>query len=231
MGSTFAGLKAGVLAGLLYCGTIALANLIMLILFKQDALNLINQNFSSQCSSAEDCFLSVLQIYLPLNTFTNFLISIFYSSIYGRLYEYIPGSEPSTKGVTISLILLINLSLLGSVVTQFAYIARIVIIIASVVLTLIYGVILGKFYKRYTRFVEFISQDKENLKILVDGRNMTNKKATFSVRSIHKIRAEGKIPFKSWTTTGGVRIEDPRSYETSFEVTGDGVVKVVGKSQ
>jgi FlaA1/EpsC-like NDP-sugar epimerase len=233
MGSLLGGLKAGVVSGIIYVSSLALVNLAALYLYKNEAISLIEKNFASQCMSitAEGCFLSVIQVYLPVNMFVNYMLLLFYSSIYGRLYEYIPGREYYSKGVTISLILLLNLAFFGSVITQFTFYGRLIVLFAAILLTIILGFLLGKFYRRYTRLVEFQSSDPEHIRVFVDGRDVTGKKLTLSVRSTHRARAEGKIPFKSWVVTGGVSVDDPRSYETFFEVNGDGILRVNGKNE
>ena len=60
-------------------------------------------------------------------------------------------------------------------------------------------------------------------RILVDGRDMTGKSRTFAFNSTHSIRADAREgSFKGWATSGGVKVEDPRAYDTAMEIEGDG---------
>jgi hypothetical protein len=231
MGSIFGGLKAGVVSGIVYIALLGVINIIALYIFKDEAIRLIQENYSAQCSgiTAEGCFLAVVQVYLPVNMFVSFVLLLVYASIYGRLFEYIPGTSYTSKGVTVSLILLLTMSFFGSAVTQFTFFGRVIVLASAFVLTIMLGVLLGRFYRRYTRTVEFQSSHPEGLRIFVDRRDVTGKRLTFSLHSIHKARAEGKIPFKNWTFTGGVIVEDQRSFETPFEINGDGILKVNGR--
>lgn len=233
MGSALGGLKAGVIAGIFFVGLLGLVNLFLLYIFKQDAIKLIEQNYSEQCATitAEGCFLSVVEVYLPVNIFVNYMVLLVFSSIYGRLFEYIPGRSYSAKGFSIALVLLLTLSFLGSVVTQFTFLGRVIVLASALVLTVVFGIMLGRFYRRYTRIVEFQSTHPEELRVIVDGRDVTGKKLTFPVHSIHKAKAEGNVPFRSWAATGGVSVEDQKSFETEFEVSGDGVLRANGRHE
>jgi hypothetical protein len=94
--------------------------------------------------------------------------------------------------------------------------------------TPLFGYLLGRLYKKYTREVEFSSQDPELLRVVVDGRESTGKVKTFATTSNHKLRAEvaEDASFKEWQATGGVSLEDTRSFETTMEVNDNG--KLVG---
>ena len=123
--------------------------------------------------------------------------------------------------------LLIALLYLGLAGLSFEYTARILISLFDLAATIVYAVILGGLYRRYTRSVEFVSQDENSLKIIVDGRNLTGKTRTFHLRSSHEVKGEtsGDSSFKEWAISGGVSIEDPRSFRTTIEVNGDGMLK------
>ena len=75
--------------------------------------------------------------------------------------------------------------------------------------------------------MKFDSEDENSLKIIVDGRNLTGKTRTFHLRSSHEVKGETSedSAFKEWAISGGVSIEDPRSFRTSIDVNGDGVLK------
>jgi F420-0:gamma-glutamyl ligase-like protein len=92
--------------------------------------------------------------------------------------------------------------------------------------TILFGYLLGRLYGKYTRVVQIASQDPDLLKVLVDNSDMTGKARTFATTSNHKLRAEvsGDASFLGWATSGGVTLEDPKSFETVMEVNGDGSI-------
>jgi len=175
----------------------------------------------------EECFSSVVLVYIPYFIFLGFVISLVFAAAYGILYEHLPGQSPRVKAASMGLLLLIALLYLGLAGLSFEYTARILISLFDLAATVVYAVILGGLYRRYTRSVEFVSQDENSLKIIVDGRNLTGKTRTFHLRSSHDVKGEtsGDSSFKEWAISGGVSIEDPRSFRTTIEVNGDGMLK------
>ena len=224
MGSAFAGVKAGILAGMVYAGSIGLFNVLLLYTLKGDVLQFLSANLPSACGGVaggslptpEECFSSVVLVYIPYFTFLGFVISLVFAAAYGILYEHLPGHSQRVKAASIALLLLIALLYLGLAGLSFEYTARILI-----------SFILGGLYRRYTRSVEFVSQDENSLKIIVDGRNLTGKTRTFHLRSSHEVKGETSedSSFKEWAISGGVSIEDPKSFRTTIEVNGDGMLK------
>ncbi len=233
MGSAFAGVKAGILSGIIFSGSIGLFNVILLYLLKSDVLQFTSGNgcagivAGGTVPTPDECFTLLVTIYIPFFVFLIFIISLFFAASYGRFFEYIPGQGHKTKSVSIALILLIVLLTLGLAGISFEFVARISSIAFNLFMAVAYGLVLGTLYRRYTRSVEFVSPDPSSLVIRVDGKNFTGKKRTFSVRSSHSVRAvtsEG-WSFKEWAASGGVEIEDSKSFETSIEIKGDGMLK------
>ncbi len=236
MGSFFAGVKAGTLAGVVYVGGLALFNVLLPYAFKSDVLNIISQTYPQSCVPAEsvnataiaveDCFSSVVVVYMPLVAFLGFLVSLVYSGIFGAFYEYFPG-RGAVKGETLGVIVGISLLLLNLVGVYFDFTAKVAIVTFFFAWTIVYGLLMGKLYSRYTRTVQVVSQDDKSLRILVDGRDYTGKTRTFAARSSHNVKAkvEEGSSFKEWSVSGGVQVEDARSFETTMEVEGDGVLK------
>lgn len=229
-------MKAGILAGIFYSFSIGLFNVLLLYLLKGDVLAFLSTNLSSACGgvlsggaipTAEDCFSSVILVLIPFFSFLGFIVSLLFAGGYGLFFEYIPGQSYRVRAASVGFLLLIALLLLGLGGLTFEYLARVLISFFDLAVTVVYAVILGSLYRRYTRVVEFISQDENSLKILVDGRNLTGKTRTFHVRSSHEVRGETteESTFKEWATSGGVSIEDTRSFKTTIEVNGDGMLK------
>ncbi len=95
--------------------------------------------------------------------------------------------------------------------------------------TVVFGYMLGRLYRRYTRLVQLVSLDEGSLRVLLDGRDYTGKARTLAVTSTHRVRAEvaEDASFKQWEAEGGITIDDPRSFETTIEVTGNGTLKAL----
>lgn len=236
MGSFFAGVKAGTLAGLVYLGGLAVANVGVLYALKGQVYSIIMTHFSEYCTSAPSgnstssipaCFNSVLSVYVPFIAFIGFFIALLYSGIFGQLYEYIPGRSPVAKGELIAIVVGVNLVFLDLSGVFFNFTSAVMTTAAFLVLTFVFGLILGRLYKKYTRTVTFQSDDSELLRIRVDRRDLTGKSRTFAATSSHKVTADltEDASFKEWATSGGITLEDPRSFETVMEVNGDGLLK------
>lgn len=234
MGSAFAGLKAGVLTGILYSGCVGAFNALLLYILKQDVIQFVSLHGcsgvqGSQQPTPEECFSIVISIYIPYFAFLTFIVSLFFAATYGRFFEYIPGSGYKSKALSISLFLLLTLLFIGLGGLAFEYIARVVLSIFNLIMTLFYAIVLGSLYKRYTRVVSFLSEDEKEARILVNGSDYTSKTRTLALNSTHTIRAltKGSSSFKEWAYSGGVRVEDPKSFETHMEVNGDGILKMI----
>jgi Family of unknown function (DUF6789) len=236
LGSTLAGVKAGVIAGIVFVAAVALVNVVLLYVFKSDAMSLIGNAYPTQCPlaptnstvSAEACFTSVIQVDIPIYAFQSFLISLFIAGIFGRLYETLPGSSANTKGITVASIMAVTYILLGLPGVSFEYSDTVILNVAFIVLTMLYGLGLGRLYKRYTRAVEFATDDPD-VRVLVDRKDLTGKSRTFAKKSTHELSVKGESGFREWVVSGGVTVEDPHSYETTMEVEGDGLLKASTK--
>ncbi|MDV3294092.1 MAG: hypothetical protein LYZ70_07460 [Nitrososphaerales archaeon] len=237
MGSTLAGVKAGVIAGLVYIGALAISNVIVLYASEPDVLTYITNNFAQVCSpvptvnstTVQDCFASLAPVYLPYVAFIGFIVTLVYSGVFGRFYDLIPGKSFRFKGLVIAPLVAINLLVFQLVGITFEVSATVVLMIVLIGSTIAYGLLLGGLYKRYTRVVQFVSQDESALKIIVGRSNLTGKSRTFAAKSSHEVRADvaDDSSFRGWTVSGGVTVEDPKSFETSMEVNGDGLLKAL----
>ncbi|HLQ07207.1 MAG TPA: hypothetical protein VK126_05575 [Nitrososphaerales archaeon] len=234
MGSFFAGIKAGTLSGILYLGGMALFNAILLYTLKPDVLTVIRQSYSSTCApvasvnatTVEDCFASVVAVDVPYLAFVGFFIALLYAGIFGRYFDSFPLKSTTLKGEAIAAVVGVNLVIFGFAGFFFNSEAVIATSTFLVPWTIVFGYFLGRLYKKYTRVVEFQSQDPDSLKVVVDGRDYTGKLRTFALTSSHSVRADvsDDASFKEWEPTGGIKIEDPRSFESLMEINGDGVL-------
>jgi len=232
MGSFFAGIKAGTLGGLLYIGGLAAFNVGQLYAFKGVALNLISQNNPTVCpslnvTSTEACFNSVVAWYIPYTALLGFFVAVFFAGIFGWSFESFPGKSPVAKGEVAAVLVVIGLILGGLYGVNLGSIATILLIVFMVGWTGLFGYILGRLYSRYTRAVRIESAEEKLVKVMVDGKDYTGRIRTFAHTSVHKVRAEIEegASFKGWNVSGGVTVEDSRSFETIMEVNGDGLLK------
>jgi len=222
-------------AGIFYIGSLALANLGILYFSKQDILTYITNNYSYVCApvnsvnatSVQDCFNSLAPVYLPFIAFIGFFITLAYSSVFGRMYDWLPGKSPSLKGLFVAPLVALSLlffQVLGFTFELSATEALVVVLIAA---TLAYGILIGRLYKRYTRVVQFVSEDESALRIIVGRTDLTGKTTTLAANSTHRIEAKvsDDSSFKGWGVSGGVAVEDVRSFESTMEVKGDGLLK------
>jgi hypothetical protein len=236
LGSFFAGVKAGTLSGILYVGGLAVFNVALLYSLKPEVLNAISQSYSQVCtsgtplngtSSVEDCFSLLVAVDVPYVAFVGFFVTLLYAGIFGIWYERFPGKGSLAKGETLGALVALNLLFFGFYGFYFDYTSGVATGAFLLVWTLVFGYVVGKLYKKYTRVVKFESKDPNSLRIFVDGKDMTGKERTFATTSTHKVRAEvvEDASFKQWEAAGGVKIEDPRSFETAMEVAGDGQLR------
>jgi len=231
MGSFFAGIKAGTLGGIVYIGGIAVFNILLLYAFQANVLKDVAQLFPNQCplipninGSAQDCFSSVISVDVPFIAFVAFFINLIYAGVFGLYYDSLPSKSPTLKGLLFAVIICANLVFFGFSAYVFDNESMLLAGLFLLGWTPVFGYVLGRLYKKYTRLVSFSSQDPGLLKVLVDGRDCTGKGRTFATTSSHKVRAEvaEDASFKEWEPGGGITLDDTRSFETAMEVNGDG---------
>lgn len=235
MGSFLAGIKAGTLGGILYIGGMALFNVVLLYVLRPDVLMVIQRSYSSICTpvanvngtSVEDCFASVVAVDVPYIAFVAFFVTLLYAGLFGRYFDSLPSSSTTIKGETIGALIGANLVFFGFSGFYFDSVSAVATGLFLIAWTLVFGYFLGRLYRKYTRVIAFESLDSNLLRVLVDGRDLTGKVRTFAHTSNHKLRAEvtDDASFKEWEATGGIKLEDPRSFETLMEIEGDGTLK------
>jgi hypothetical protein len=228
LGSFLAGIKAGTLSGIVYIGGIAIFNAILLIVLKAQVIDFISQTklCTGVATTLNDCFWLVVTYDVPFLAFVGFFIALLYCGVFGLFYDRFPGGW-AIKGEMIAAVVGINLVYFNYSGFYFNYQSEVVGIPFFLAWTAVFGYLMGRLYSKYTRLVSFQSEDPEALRVLLDGRNATGKSRTLSLTSTHKLRADASddASFKEWVTSGGITLEDHRSFETTFEVNGDGLVK------
>jgi hypothetical protein len=176
--------------------------------------------------SAAECFSAVIAVDVPFIAFVAFFITLLYAGTFGLYYDSVPTHSATVKGLTLGVIVGANLLFFGFSGYVFDYESALATGLLMVAWTPLFGYLFGRLYKKYTRLVEFSSQDRELLRVMVDGRDYTGKARTFAATSTHNVRAEvaDDASFKEWAPSGGVTLEDSRSFETVMKVSGDGTV-------
>ena len=242
MGSYFAGIKAGTLSGILYVAGLAAFNVLLLYALKGDVLQAINQANPVDCplvqtvnGSAQDCFDLVVSVSVPFVSFVSIFVVLFVSGLFGLYYDSLPGGSAVVKGLFFGAIavfcMVFVVPLFFGLGLIYAFNLPSEVATGGFLLcwTPVFGYLLGRLYKKYTRAIDFSSQDPNLLKVMVDGRDSTGQSRTFATTSSHKLRAEVAegASFREWEATDGILLEDPRSFETTMEVNNDG--RIVGK--
>jgi len=231
LGSFFAGIKSGTLSGILYVGGIAVFNVVLLYAVQSSALNAISQAYPQSCplvpnvnGSAADCFQSVVSVDVPFIAFVAFFITLIYAGVFGLYYDSLPNRGSTVKGLIFAAVIGLSLVFFGFSGYVFDTESGIATSVMMLLWTPLFGYLLGRLYKKYTREVEFSSQNPELLKIVVDGRDSTGRVKTFATTSNHKLRAvvAEDASFKEWQAIGGISLEDERSFETTMEVNDNG---------
>jgi len=236
LGSFFAGVKAGTLGGILYVGGTSIFNVLLLYALKPDVLNYIRMNYAADCApgtlsnatiSLQDCFASVVALDVPLTAFEAFFVVLTFAGLFGIFYDSLPGGSPTVKGEAFAAMTATTLFAFNSLGFFFDLPSVVASAVFLVAWTVILGYLLGRLYRRYSRPVSIESQDPSLLKVVVDGRNLTGKTRTFALTSSHRLRADlaDDASFREWVVTGGLTVEDTRSFDTVVEVNGEGSLK------
>lgn len=227
----FAGAKAGLAGAAFFTAAVGLFNFAFLEALKSTSLADLSK--VAGCTTAphtpEGCFTNIIMNYIPyVVLLPSATLGVLFGVLYGMYFEYIPGKGYGVRAIGMSLIFLIALIVVGAAGNYTATDDTELSTIRAfdTVAMICYAYILSKLYRRFTREVEFESPNSERLKIIVDGRNYTDKRRTLSLRS-HKLKATAdKGTFHQWLVSGGVKVEDPKSPETTMIVEGDGLLKV-----
>lgn len=234
MGSAFAAVKAGILGGIFYAGITGSFNLFVVFIFKNSSLSVLSElqecsgiTVGGPVSTPNECFSAYIPVFVPYSVFIIFLVSLVFSSAFGIFFESLPGRSYATRASIVAFIMIILLLYTGLDGISFDTQQRVMIATFNFIMAYLYATILGSLYKRYTRVVEFSSQDPELLRIILGRRDVTGKTRTVAANSSVKVRASplGNAAFKEWSYSGGVTLEDSKSFETVMRVAGDGMLK------
>lgn len=229
-GSSLAGAKAGILGGVLFAAAIGLFNIALLEAFSSSVLAAFQANVvcTTPPTTPQDCFSTLLSTYIP--TFVIFPTAVFgilFGGLYGLYFEFLPGRGYRIRAVAAGMGMLIMILVFGVAGVTADQTEKAIMYAFDTVAMLVYATVLARYYRKFTREVEFASPDPERLKITVDGKNFTGKLKTLALHSTHKVRAPSESgAFREWLVSGGVSVLDSRSFETTMRVDGDGLLKI-----
>jgi hypothetical protein len=229
-GSSLAGAKAGIFGGIFFAAVAGLFNVALLEAFSSSVLQAL-QSYSFCSGSAgtpQECFSTLLSADIPsLVIFPIAVLGILFGGLYGLYFEHLPGRGYQIRAVAAGMGMLIMMLVLGTAGITADQTQKAIMDAFDTAAMLVYAAVIARFYRRYTREVEFVSPDPERLKITVDGKNFTGKMKTLSLHSSHTVRAPSESgAFKEWHVSGGVSVLDSKSFETTMRVDGDGLLKI-----
>lgn len=228
--SGLAGAKAGILGGIFFAAAVGLFNWALLEAFSSSVMQVLGTY--SFCSpptgTAQSCFSTLISTDIPsLVVFPVGVSGILFGALYGMYYEFLPGQGYQVRAVAMGLVMLIMMLFIGLAGITTDQTQKAIMDAFDVVAMLGYSFIIGRFYRRYTREVEFQSPNPEKLKITVDRKNYTGKTKTLSLHSTHTVRAPSESgAFHQWLVSGGISVLDSKSFETTMRVDGDGLLKI-----
>lgn len=146
------GIKAGVVAGVIYSIILAPFTYLTLILLREDIISMIMASLPEGSSlTAEEIFSFTLLIGLVSVFIAGIILGLIFGLIYGWAYEKIPGRTAIIKGIIFGIILWLIFSVilgfgnLGYGVTYYLY-----SLVEGLITSLIFGLLLGYFYNRFT---------------------------------------------------------------------------------
>jgi len=223
-----AGAKAGILGGILFAALAGLVNWALLEAFSSTTLQVLST--ISYCSGTSGtpqlCLSTLINTNIPTLAVLQGATGILFGALYGMYFEFLPGQGYSMKAVAAGMAMLIVLLFFGLAGITVDRTQQVIMYATDIVGMLGYTLIIARYYKKFTREVEFQSPDAQRLKITCDGKNYTGKLKTLAVHSTHKVRAPSESgTFHEWLVSGGVTVLDSKSFETTMRVDGDGLLK------
>jgi hypothetical protein len=230
LASGLGGAKAGILGAIFLAAAIGLFNVILLEANSGPVLAAFNTvaSCTTPPTTTQDCFSTLITTYIP--TFVIFpvaVLGILFGALYGMLFEYIPGRGYVVRAMAMGMGAFIVMLVFGTAGISADQTQKAALYAFDLFATVVYVLIIARFYKKFTRVVEFASPDPGRLKITCDGKNYTGKAKTLSLHSSHTVRAPSESgTFHQWLVSGGVSVLDPRSFETTMRVDGDGLLKI-----
>jgi hypothetical protein len=145
------GLKAGLAAGIIYAGLVAVIVFLFFFIFSATEISNLKQIYPK---NATQVYQIILISYPTFYGILGLLVGVIFGVIFGASYKFLVGKTSSQKGAFLGIFMfMFNLLILGTVFyvrgtsSYFGLVSDVV----SVVSTVAYGLILGFFYDRFER--------------------------------------------------------------------------------
>ena len=149
MGKASTGAKAGLLSGLIYSALSAALAYYSMIRLKDFIISIIEASLPPNSPiTAEQAYRLALMTG-PIGAFIfGILLTVIIGTVFGVLYEKVPGSRGVTKGIFIGIALwvislILNLQSLGMPGLPFT-------LLTGLIISLLYGALLGTLYDRFS---------------------------------------------------------------------------------
>jgi hypothetical protein len=155
MGSTGNGAKAGLVAGIAYGAIIGVASYFTLLSIKSTVIASITKSLpANNTQFTPDQLYNIALIVAPIFVVIFGLVGgLILGAIYGKLLERIPGGTAMVKGVIFGVALWVLVSVVGGLGNRGTYGTEYYLanIGAGLLGALVFGVLLGYFYGRFTK--------------------------------------------------------------------------------
>jgi|SRR3984957_18367504 len=153
MGSASNGAKAGVVAGVAYGILLSIVSYFTLLSIKSSVISVLSQNLPPSSPFTPEQLFGIALLLTPVIVAVGGVIGgLILGAIYGKLIEKIPGRSPVMKGIIFGAVLWLLVSVLGGYGNiQYGLEYYLVQVGTGLAGALLFGVLLGYFYGRFTR--------------------------------------------------------------------------------
>jgi len=154
MGSTGQGAKAGLVAGVGYGAVLGIVSYFTLLSIKSTVITTITKSLPANSPFTPDQIFGIALLVAPVFVVIFGLVGgLILGAIYGKVLERIPGGTPMIKGIIFGAVLWLIVSVLGGLGDLSNYGAEYYLanIGAGLLGALVFGVLLGYFYTRFTK--------------------------------------------------------------------------------
>jgi hypothetical protein len=153
LGNTVNGVKAGLVAGILYGIVLAILSYFTVMSEKSTIIAAITKNMPANTSFTPEQLYGIALIAAPVvATIGGIIGGLIIGAIYGRLFEKIPGGSSTIKGILVGIVLWVLISVIGGAGNlQYGIGSYLTGIGVGLVSALLFGFLLGYFYGRFCR--------------------------------------------------------------------------------
>lgn len=152
MGRAGTGAKAGVVSGVVYGAVSAVSTYVSMVAMKDQVMSAIEKGLPPDPSiTAEQVYEFVLLFGAVFMVIIGVVVGVILGAVYGWAYEKIPGGNSVYKGLIIGVIFWVIFDvLLGIGSLQYGSFYTTLNLVWSLVISLVFGALLGIFYNNFT---------------------------------------------------------------------------------